>query len=276
MKLAPQSLTRSFSVLFALTLLTTPLAYAEQSNSFGVGASYESGVYYGQDGYVEPYPMIDAEFGDFFIDNKVVGWTGYKRENIEVALIVSQNDHFLDVNDINEESQHIFVGIENRDRAVEAGFLYTYFSPVGDISWEYYKDVSNTHGGMHNIVRLARPSGNPNLVTITPSIFVHYFSSAFNDYYYGIDAAENAQGLAIVQQTRPDIDAVEFEEFRPAFKGENSGHLGIDIWIKKAYTPNLIGVAYAAWEEVLGEVNNSSLVEDDARYTFRLGIEYRL
>lgn len=276
MKLAPRSLTRSSFVLFALTLFSTPFAFADQPNSFGIGATYESGVYFGQDGYVEPYPLIDAKFGDFFIDNKVVGWTGYKRENIEIALIVSQNNHFLDISDINEESKDIYVGIENRDRAIEAGFLYTYFSPVGDITWEYYKDISNTHGGMHNIVRLARPTGNPNLVTITPSIFVHYFSSAFNDYYYGIDGSENARGLEIVQQTRPDIDAIEFEEFRPAFKGENSGHLGIDIWIKKAYTPNLIGVAYAAWEEVLGEVNNSSLVEDDARYTFRLGIEYRL
>ena len=276
MKLAVSRL-RSFLFLCFLSLFFTPFVSAEQRNSFGIGATYESGIYYGQDGYVEPYPLIDAKLGDFFLKDKVLGWTGYRGENIEVALIASQNHFFLDVDEISEESQDIFVGIENRDKAIEAGFLYTYFSPVGDITWEYYKDFSGKHGGMHNTLRLARPSGNPNRISFTPSIFVHYYSSAFNDYYYGISGEDNARGLAIVQANgRPDIDEEEFEEFRPKFQGANSGHLGIDIWIKKAYTPNLIGVAYAAWEEVLGEVNNSSLVEDTARYTFRLGFEYRL
>ena len=276
MKLATVSRLRSFFLLCFLSFTVIPSALAEQRNSFGIGATYHSGIYYGQDGYVEPYPLIDAEFGDFFIKDKVIGWTGYRGENIEVALIASQNDFYLDVDEISEDSQEIYVGIENRDKAVEAGFLYTYFSPVGDITWEYYKDFSDAHGGMHNTLRLARPSGNPNRISFTPSIFVHYYSSAFNDYYYGVSGADNDRGLAIVQQTRPDIDEVEFAAFRPVFEGANSGHLGVDIWIKKAYTPNLIGVAYAAWEEVLGEVNNSSLVEDTARYTFRLGVEYRL
>ncbi|KZZ59783.1 MAG: MipA/OmpV family protein [Oleiphilaceae bacterium] len=266
------------ALLFCLGFLSLS-ANADERNAYGLGVTYESGIYQGQDGYTEPYPFIDANFGDFFIKDKVVGWTGFRHNNISIALIASYNDYFLDTEDINDASKDIFVGIENRDRAFEIGFLYTYYSQVGDLTWEYYKDVSDKHGGMHNIVRLARPTGNPNLITFTPSIYVHYFSSAFNDYYYGISASENVNGFEELKNRavdpRPDLTQRQFDEFRPEFEGENSGHLGFDIVIKKPYSQNIVGVFYAAWEEVLAETENSSLVEDSERLRFRLGLEYK-
>lgn len=268
-------------VLVVTTVLSvhTSLSYAQDTNAYGIGVTYDSGIYFGQDGYAELYPMIDATFGSVFIKNKVLGWRAFEHNNISVSLIASRNDYYLDTSEINAASKDIFLGIEDRDKAFEVGFLYEYASPVGDLSWEYYKDISNKHGGMHNILRFARPSGNPNLISFTPSIYVHYFSSAFNDYYYGISSAENEAGRTLLRDRvndPRDLNEQEFENFRPQFEGANSGHLGFDIWIKKPYSKNLVGVFYAAWEEVLGEVENSSLVEDDARLTFRLGLEYRL
>lgn len=265
-------------IAFVISLIAGE-ASSNDFNSVGLGATYNTGIYFGQEDFIEPYPLIDLSYGGFFIKDKIVGWTAYTRENISVALIATQNEYFLDMNEINEGSKDIYVGVGSRDRAIEAGFLYTYNSPVGAITWEYFKDVSNTYGGMHNIVRLARETGSPNGLSITPSIYVHYFTSAFNDYYYGVSGLENERGLAIVknraENPRPNLTSTEFEEFRPEFEGQNSGHLGIDVWIKKPYTKNIVGTLYLGWEEVLGEVNNSPLVEDTARYTFRLGAEYR-
>lgn len=280
MKLVSIARSRSLPFIISTMLsLACANASANDANSVGIGATYNSGIYFGQDDYTEPYPFVDVSYGGFFIKDKVVGWTAYTRENISVALIAIQNEYFLDVNEIAEESKDIFVGISTRDRAIEAGFLYTYNSPVGAITWEYFKDVSDTYGGMHNIVRLARETGSPNGLTITPSIYVHYFTSAFNDYYFGVSGTENERGLAIVRNRavnpRPNLTLIEFEEFRPEFEGQNSGHLGVDVWIKKPYTQNIVGTLYLGWEEVLGEVKNSPLVEDGARYTLRLGAEFR-
>lgn len=264
------------AALLSSLLITSWKAQAETGQYIGFGAEYDSAIYQGQDGFTTPYPLFDLSYGPFFLKNKTLGWTAYTRENISVALIATQGSVFLNVADINQASRTIFAGIQDRDQAYEAGFLYTYYSPVGVITWKYMKDVSDTYGGMRNILRLSRPTGNPNLISFTPSIYVQYFSSAFNDYYYGIDAKDNERGLAIVQDDRPDLTLEEFEQnFRPQFEGKNSGHIGIDLWIRKPYTQNLIGVAYLGAEEVLGEVYNSTLVEDKKRFTFRLGLQYK-
>jgi len=279
------SFTRFFgkrTALISLLLFTLSIPATAQAKdhpaSLGLGIQYDSGIYYGQDGYATPYPLIDLNWGGLFIKDDHVGWTAFEWENISVALIAARGQYFLDIDEISKESKDLYLGIKNRDRAIEAGFLYTYNAPIGTLSWAYYKDVSNTHGGMHNITRLSRAMGNPARLTFTPSIYVHYFTSAIDDYYYGVDAAENELGRTELRTravSPQDLSEEEFNEFRPTFEGANSGHIGVDLWIKKAYTRNLIGVAYLNWEEVLGEVNNSPLVEDRARYTFRLGMEYR-
>ena len=270
---------KALTAFFYLSLYALSLsANAKELQYAGLGVTYDSGIYQGQDGYASPLPMIKLDVDDFFVRDKVIGWTGYRWNNISVSLIASYNDYFLKTDDIGQQSKHVYLGIEDRKRVAEVGFLYTYNSPVGTITWEFYKPLSSSEGGMHNITRLARPSGNPNLISFTPSIYVHYFSSAFNDYYYGISHQENIAGynaLVDAGDTR-FVDVDDFEtNFRPTFEGANSGQLGIDLLIQKPYGENLVGIAYLGWEEVLGEQQNSSLVEDSARYTFKLGMAYK-
>jgi outer membrane scaffolding protein for murein synthesis (MipA/OmpV family) len=261
--------------LLALLVFSTvgSRAHAEEAQLIGLGAEYNSAIYQGQDGYTSPYPLINLSYGDFFIDDYVAGWTPFRWNNISVSLVVTQGQNYLDVEDISPQSQELFAGIENRDKAFEAGFIYEYNSPVGIVTWEYFKGVSSDYGGMRNTLRLSRPTGNPMRLTVTPSIYVNYYSTAFNDYYYGISPEENARGRELVA---PGLTQEEYDAYRPLFEGQNSGHVGLDVWFKKPYTENLIGVAYLSWEQILGPQNNSSLVEDTERYIFRLGLQYKL
>ncbi len=268
----------SLLALLSLFIASTQLK-AEDAQLVGLGVEYDSAIYQGQDGYTSPYPLLDLNYGDFFVDNNVAGWTAYRWNNISVAIVATQGQTFLDVNDINAQSQELFAGIENRDKAFEAGFIYTYNAPVGIVTWEYFKDVSDTYGGMRNTLRLSRPSGNPMRLSVTPSIYVNYYSSAFNDYYYGISAEDNARGRALVNLDLPkdaQYSQDDYDAYRPLFEGQNSGHVGADIWFRKPYSEKLIGVAYFSAEQILGEQYNSSLVEDKKRFIFRLGLQYKL
>lgn len=278
---------RKAKTLCLLTLLTltalsvSTLSFAEESeNRFivGLGLGYESAIYQGVDGYAYPAPLFDIRWGRFFVygmregsEGVMAGVQVFETENTSLSLMINQGTTFLDIDDVSDESADLFTSLEDRKAAIEYGFRYLYNSPVGRITWDYYKDFGSAYDGMRNTLRIARTIGRPDRLQFRASLYVDYFSTAFNDYYYGITAEENEE--AAIELDLP-LNVFE-EQFRPQWDGQNSGHLGIDLKVEKPYSENLIGTFYFALEEVLGEVYRSAIVEDKERFYGAIGVLYK-
>jgi len=240
--------------------------------SIGVGAKFYSAPYKGQDAYSEPYPILDIQLNRFFIKDLTVGYHFYNHKRVSLALAANYGRVFLDVDDINTKNSQMFLGLENRDAAVEVGFVGRFYSRVGLVEGTFYHDVSDTYDGTHSSLKISRPIPDTGNWTVVPSFYVNYYSEKYNSYYYGVSEKDNDRGVALITGTT--VSESDFREFRPEYEPGNSGHVGFDLDIKYAFTNNLKVVANIAIEKFSGEVETSKLTEDKELITSVIGLAY--
>jgi outer membrane scaffolding protein for murein synthesis (MipA/OmpV family) len=258
----------------SFALAEEPVYFNEDRTIVGVNARYFSGLYFGQDGYLEAEPYFDIRYGALFAEGQTLGLDIAKSERASLAIAVTRGNHFLDPDDINDEQAELYLGIEERERAIEAGFVYKYQSRVGLVSFTYFQDVSSTHEAQRGSVRIARPIPNEGGIAFTPSLFVKYYSAAFNRYYFGVSPEDNNAGIIERYGVITDTTRENFEALRQEYQPDNSAHFGFDLDMRMPLSDNLILSGYFAYEEVTGPQYRSPLVEDRKQYTSKLGLSY--
>ena len=242
--------------------------------SIGVGAKVYSGPYSGQDGYVEPLPLLNIEQGRFFVKGYTVGYHFYNHKRVSLALAGSYNREFLDVDDINDKNKTLYYGIEDRDSATEFGFIGRFYSRVGLVEGTFFKDVSDTHDGTRSSLSISRPIPDTGKWTMVPSFYVNYYSEKFNNYYYGVSQEENDRGEAIAVDQAIIVDGEFSEKIRPTYIPGNSGHVGFALDMKYSFSKNLKAIGNIAIEKFAGEVETSPLTEDKQLVTAVIGLAY--
>lgn len=251
------------------------MIYIEQDHALiGANARYFSGLYFGQDGYVEAEPYFDVRWGGLFAIDQTLGLDIARSERASLAIAVTRGSHFLDPDDINESQRELFLGIEERERAFEAGFIYQYRSRVGMVTFDYFQDVSNAYKGGRGGVKVTRPIPNEGGISFTPGLFVRYYSEAFNNYYFGVSETENEAAINQLYGIVNDTTRANFARLRQAYAPGNSGHFGFDVEMRMPLGENLLLTGYFAYEEVTGPQFRSPLVEDRKQYTSKLGLAY--
>jgi len=242
--------------------------------SLGFGAIINSGPYSGQDSYVDPFPLINIEYGRFFLKGSTIGYHFYNHKRVSLAIAGSYNREFLDVDDINDKNEKLFYGIQDRDPATEVGFIGRFYSRVGLVEGTFFKDVSDAHDGTRASLKISRPIPDTGKWTMVPSFYVNYYSEKFNNYYYGVSQEENDRGEQIAID-RSEISAGEFgDKIRPTYSTGNTGHVGFSLDMKYSFTQNLKGIGNIAIEKFAGEVETSPLTEDKQLVTAVVGFAY--
>lgn len=251
------------------------MVYIEQDHALiGANARYFSGLYFGQDGYVEAEPYFDMRWGGLFAIDQTFGLDIAKGERASLAIAFTRGNHFLDPEDINDSQRNLYLGIEERERAIEAGFIYQYRSRVGMVTFDYFQDVSNTYKGGRGGVKVTRPIPNEGGISFTPGLFVRYYSEAFNSYYFGVSEAENNAAILELYGIINNTTRSNFASLRESYEPGNSGHFGFDVEMRMPLGENLLLTGYFAYEEVTGPQFRSPLVEDRKQYTSKLGLAY--
>ncbi|MFT7184873.1 MAG: outer membrane scaffolding protein for murein synthesis (MipA/OmpV family) [Pseudohongiellaceae bacterium] len=264
-----------------LLVTNTALADFEQRTntdifSIGFGAKVYSGPYSGQDGYVEPFPLIHIQQGRFFLKDYTIGFHFYNHKRVSLALAGNYNREFLDVDEINDKNKRLYYGIEDRDPSTEVGFIGRFYSRVGLVEGTFFKDVSDTHDGTRASLRISRPIPDTGKWTMVPSFYVNYYSEKFNNYYYGVTQKENDNGeeIALADGTN-EIAVGEFgEKIRSTYSTGNTGHVGFALDMKYSFTQSIKAVGNIAIEKFAGEVETSPLTEDKQLITAVIGLAY--
>jgi len=261
----------SVSLCFTILLFPAKLLADESTLMLGAGVGYNEGIFEGQDGYVYPEPVFNIDYGLLYANNSTVAIKFANYRSVSFALAATLGQIWLDVGDINSNREVLYYGIEDRDRAVEAGLLFHYRSPVGLVSMAYYKDVSSTHDASRGLIKIERNIAETgDYISITPGLYINYYSSKYNKYYFGVTEEENLTGADIANNTPENFSA-----FRPEYSPGNSGHLGFDLKVEYELSREFVATGYLAIEDLTGQWETSPLVEDKGMGSVVFGISYR-
>ncbi len=256
-RLSAHSLRYTLAVLLALM---APSLFAEEDDQFMIGAGfgYNEGIFEGMDGYFYPEPVLDINYGRLYASNSTLAFRFAHYRSVSFAIAATMGQIWLDTGEIKGSQEELYLGIEDRDRAIEAGLLFHYRSPVGLVEMAWYKDVSNAHDASRGLIKISRNIAETgDYISIVPGLFINYYTAKYNRYYFGISEEENIEGAALAGNT-----LANFNDFRPQYKPGNSGHFGFDLKVQYEISKELIATTYFAVEDLTGPWEMSSLVED--------------
>jgi outer membrane scaffolding protein for murein synthesis (MipA/OmpV family) len=275
-RLSAINLLRSLCLLLlSFNALSAEPDYVEEDHILlGFDVVYDSGLYQAQDGFVYPDINFDIRLGKLFAKGSTFGYDLFEGSRASFSLAVTRGWHFLDLDTINDPNNPLYYGIEDRERAIEAGFIYKYRSRVGLVSFEYYKDYSDAHDGLRTVFRITRPIPNNGGLVVVPSLFVNYYSREFNRYYYGVTAEENNRAIQKAYGIVNDTTRERYEKTRTEYKPNNSAQLGVDINLRMPLSDELSVTGYLSYEDVVGGAFRSPLVEDRKYYQAKIGLAY--
>jgi outer membrane scaffolding protein for murein synthesis (MipA/OmpV family) len=268
-------------ITFATSALAgpEPVPVYEDHFSIGAGASYSSAAFEGLNGYATPMPFFSFRWGNLFgynqHDQPTIGWELFQHKRIILAVAATRGRTFLDISEINLDKDFLYWGLEDRDQAIEAGFLFRYFSHVGLFEAKVFHDVVSAYGGTRSTISISRPFPDTGNWSVVPRLFINHYSEKFNKYYFGITAEETEAALVIARAERNPTDAAIYaSQTRPTYVPGNSAHYGVDLSLEYNFTESLKGIGYIGIETFTGPTETSALIEDKELVTTSLGIRY--
>jgi outer membrane protein len=200
--------------LFCLACATTPLRADElesddvQAQSFellqpkgvslGVGVVASKAVRVGDDNLTLVIPVVGYEGERLFVRGINGGVHLFKRNGVEVDLLVAARFDSWDADDL-DAARLAARGIDrnllqDRDHGLDMGLGLSWKGSFGRVSLDTRVDVTDASGG-HEVelgYLFAVPAGRGLLV---PGVGVSYWSSKLSDYYFGTLPAEEAAGV---------------------------------------------------------------------------------
>lgn len=256
-----------------------PVPVRENKLSIGGGFTFNSAQYRGSESFVDPVPLFDIQLGPIFAynhhDEPYVGLELFRHKRVMFAIAATQGRTELDLSNIRESQfSPYYLGIEDRDKSIEAGYIFNFYSRVGLLEIMTFRDVSNNHKGIRSFVGWSRPFPETGNWTITPRMFGKYYSEKYNRYYYGVSEEDMDRGIDLAQSQIPGYTPERFEELRPQFESGNAGQFGIDLSVEYRFTNYLKAQGYLGWEQLAGQVTSSTLVADSEVWTANLGLVF--
>lgn len=264
-----------------LPAITTAKTKPENEDRFsiGAGASLATNLFKGLDDDIKPALLLDARYSIFFarrmssFDQQLtVGFDLFQNDSVALSVAASMGDQELEV-----KNQQLHLGIEDRDAATEAGFVFRYYARIGLFEASYFKDISNSHGGAHSQAKISNPLPGHGKLDIVPGFFFTYYSAKYNNYYYGVTREENIRGnnLWLDDLGNNKTTLEQFEAFRPVYNSSNSIHAGVDVLLTYKLAEHINATAYIVAEDITGEVEGSPLIEDKSIISTLFGINYQ-
>ena len=253
-----------------------PIPTVEDHFSIGAGAVHNTAPYEGYNGFTTPMPFFDIQYGRFFANNQhdepVIGWELFRHKRVIFALAATKGRIFLDTDEINDDRKNLYLGLEDRDEAIEVGIIAQFYSRVGLVEGTVYHDVISAYGGTRSSLSLSRPFPETGNWVITPRVFIKHYSEKFNNYYYGVSKDDTKKGVALANAI--GISEADYKKIRPSYTPGNSGHFGVDLSLEYNFSENIVGVGYIGIEKFSGEMETSPLIEDKELITSSLGLRY--
>ncbi len=258
------------TLLYIVCFISLQANAQDKNDALGIGYALNSAVYFGQDAYGQAVPLLSFEAGNFYGKGSTLGFYFSRFGRVGFSLEATIGEIQLDTNDINSSQSDLYLGLNDRDSAIEAGLAFHYYSNVGLVEFSWWRDVSSSHDAHRTRTKISRDIAETGDMRIVPGMFANYYSTKYNRYYFEVTEAQNREAADLSGNTYEN-----YRDFRPEYKPGNSGHFGLDLLIEYQMSPQTLATIYYAWEDLTGPWETSPLVEDSTMSTLVLGISKR-
>lgn len=181
-----------FPSIAASTISGGDLPAADTSKStrlfrVGIAAISKQSAYRDFDDEVTAAPIIMYKGKHFYWMISQGGYNFFSnRSRHQIAAIVEIGGDSWEKEDLEDDSFLQDLPIEDRDRAFNAGLLYSYRASWGVIKTKIATDVSDSHDGNYGDISYSYPWRASDKLTFVASIGVNLIDSDYATYYYGI------------------------------------------------------------------------------------------
>lgn len=231
--------------------LMAPAAMADDF-SIGLGAAIGQYAYKGIDNDTVPYPMINYEGERFFIRGTGAGAYMFKDQHNQLSLNVFYSPLNFDPDD---SDSHRMKQLDKRHSTAMAGVGYRHIADWGVVRTSLSADVLDYSNGYVADAAYLHPF-NLGALTLTPGIGATWYSSNFNDYYYGISGKESRRsGLN-------------------AYNAGSSWSPYAEVSANYALTQSWKVFAYGRYTRLDSEVKDSPMVDKSYTTLVAAGVSY--
>ncbi|WP_370280439.1 MipA/OmpV family protein [Pontibacterium sp.] len=240
------------TALLAATVTASANAESTRDLQFGlgVGAAFSESIYTGVDDHNDAIPLIDLQYGNFFVKGLEAGYT--LRENDRYSLVVSVAGDSL--NGERDDSSAL-ADMGDVDSGVNLKLSGKLNTDYGRLGLAIAQDISDEHDGTELTFSWGQPLHFNNLA-VMPTVYASWMSDDLVNHYYGVSAT----------QALPD---------RAQYEGEDGWRYGVKLAatypLTKSWSVN--GGVKAEWYG--DEVTNSSIVEEDSALSGFVGVKYQ-
>ncbi len=283
---------KAWLLISALWLTSGYSEETEQVDRFwdfgiGIGFGKQSNPFLGSDS-VPGYITLDlALYGDrFFFDNGEFGFTvidkpnfgfnllaNYSSERIyysyfnDLELFSSTNaiggagssvsvvplDRFNGTPSPNPGTEVTQLNLSDRDFSINVGLEVLWGTPKGQLQWQIFQDVSNTHDGLQMELDFSHTWAKGRWA-FKPNVGLSWKSADLVDYYYGIDRSSSTTGIS--------------------YEGKQTTHVNVGGLISYRINNNLSYVNQFKYTFLGDAVRNSPLIDEDRTLSYFSGVFY--
>ncbi|MGL5176148.1 MAG: MipA/OmpV family protein [Cetobacterium sp.] len=237
--------------LLALTMSAT--LFAENKFGIGAGIGLSDSMYKGAEDKAYPMPLLDINYGDFYVKGVTVGYQFYQDDAFAASLFLDPLAGFA------VDGEDLKTGYNNiDDRKFQAMFGLRLDADTGfyGVRTGLTAQVGE-HGGEGKISAFKAYKVDERL-TVVPSVHVKGYNGEYTDYYFGVTSEEAARNSKI----------------KGSYKANAAYSIGLNITADYRLTDNVALMAFLGVERFSSEVSDSPIVEDGVLYLVGVGAKY--
>jgi outer membrane protein len=237
--------------ILAMSLST--MALAENKYGVGLGVGVSNSIYKGADDKAYPVPLLDINYGNFYIKGITPGYYLFRGEDLSVSAFIDPMAGFpIKAKDMGVGYTHI----EDRDFQAMVGLRADLNTGIAGIRTG--ASVQFGEHGSEAKISAFRPYNINDKFTLVPGIYVKGFSGDYTDYYFGVTSEDVAKNSNIDREYKADAAASVGATLTAEYK-----------WNEKLSLIGILGV-----EKFSSEVTDSPIVNEDPLFIGSIGAKY--
>jgi outer membrane protein len=243
----------SSKTLCAIFLASLSISLSAEEFNLGLNAGGGASVYKGVGTEYYGFPLINYDNDIIYLDGTEVGYYFLKTPNHEFTVNLNYDGHQLDPSD---SSDRRMKKLNNRRATMMGGLTYTYIDRWGAIQAQLLGDMlGNSKGVTADLQYMAQWSAGP--ITLAPTIGVTWYSSKYNDYYYGVSRSEARRSG--FKQYKSDAGINPYLSLAVNYAVDNNWNVFVS----------------GRYERLSSEVKDSPIVSKSGEASFQTGVSYK-
>ena len=239
--------------ILAMTLAT--IALAENRYGVGTGVGVSNSPYKGAEDKTYPVPLLDVNYGNFYIKGITPGYTFFKGEELSLSVFLDPLAGFpIKAKDMGDG----YTNIDNRDLQAMVGLRADLNTGVAGI-----KTGASVQFGEHGSeakLSAFRPYNINNKFILVPGIYVKGFSGDYSDYYFSV--------------TSDEVNKSRIDKLTKEYKADTAYSIGINLSAEYKYNEKVSFIGILGVEKFSNEVTDSPIVNDNPLFVASIGAKY--